>query len=332
MMKMKYFQHAKNLRFLSMKKILLSIFLILFLSIFAYAEELKLPDNIQKIKDYNKDYTLDFIGKISLFVAFLAGILSFVSPCILPLLPAFFTYTFKERKKITKMTLFFSLGFSVVFVTLGLIASAIGLSIVSFQQNISIVVLVGGLFLIMFGVMSLFGKGFSGFIIKYKPKHDVIGMILFGMLFALGWTACLGPILAGILSIGMVYSNFFYAGLLLFFYSLGVAVPLFILSFFYDKYNLGESKFIKGKELTIFNRKIHSSNLISGILFIFLGLIFVIYKGTFLTNTIDPFKTKLYFYSLNDKLLVFGYANIVGVVVFIIFLFLLYWFIWRKRK
>lgn len=315
-------------------KLFFFFFLIIFFVIFfssAYA--LELPENIQKIKDYNKEYTLDFIGKISLFIAFLAGILSFVSPCILPLLPAFFSYTFKERKKITMTTLFFSLGFSIVFVTLGLVASAIGLSIISFQENISVVVLIGGIFLIIFGLMSLLGKGFSGLIkLKWKPKQDYLGMFLFGMLFALGWTACLGPILAGILSIGMVYSNFFYAGLLLFFYSLGIAVPLFVLSFFYDKYNLGESKFIKGKELTIFGKKIHSSNLISGILFISLGLVFVIYRGTFLTNAIDPFKTKMYFYSLNNSLLTLGYGNIIGIAVFIIFLFLLYWFLIRKKK
>ncbi len=111
--------------------------------------------------------------------------------------------------------------------------------------------------------------------------------------------------------------------MLLFFYSLGNLVPLFVLSVFYDKFNLSKNRFIKGKLFTfsIGGKKIyvHSTNLISGILFLMIGIILLVYKGTAVINTFDIFGTRTYFYSVQDKLLAWEYANILGIVVFFLF-------------
>ncbi len=296
----------------------------------------EVPIGLQKIIEHNKQQTIDFSVKISFFIAFVAGMLGLLSPCLLPFLPAYFSYTFKEKKNITLMTLVFFIGFSIVFVIMGVIAGFVGERSMQVIQS-DWLVMTAGLFLILFGIMSLFGKGFSSFIKTNKKfKNDVPGTFLFGVFFALGWTACLGPILAGILGIGALLNNIFYSAILLLFYSLGNLVPLFILSVFYDKFNLSRSKFIKGKmfKFSIDNKeyRVHSTNLIAGILFILIGGFLLIFKGTGPINAYDLFGTRQYFYSLQDKLLVWDYASSFGIVVFISFVLVVGGFLWRSYK
>ncbi len=278
-----------------------------------------LPPAILKIKEYNKQHTQDFALKVSFFIAFVAGMLGIFSPCILPFLPVYFSYTFKEKKNITFMTLIFFAGFSLAFVTMGIIAGLLGQTLLSGVQNPWLGT-VAGLFIISMGVLSILGKGFSSLISANKKfSHDTFGTFLFGLFFAVGWSACLGPILSGVLGIGALLHDPLNAGLLLFAYSLGNFIPLFILSVFYDKLNIANSKFIKGKmlSLSLFGKswEVHSTNLIAGILFIFIGGIMVIFKSTEIFNTLDIFKTRDYFYLFQNKLLGWQYANITGIVV-----------------
>ena len=293
-----------------------------------------LPVGLQKIIDFNKQSTIDFSVKISFFVAFVAGILGILSPCILPFLPAYFSYTFKEKKNISQMTLIFFLGFSLVFVILGAIAGYVG------EQTLYVIqkpwlVAIAGIFMIILGIVTLSGKKVCSFMGHNKFKNDVPGTFLFGMSFAIGWTACLGPILAGILGIGAILGNMGYSALLLFFYSLGNLVPLFILSMLYDKFNLSQSKFIHGKilDFSIWKKKfyVHSTNLMSGLLFIIIGFILVVFKGTTLFNNLDIFGTKPYFYSIQRQLLGWEYANIVSIAIFVLFIVTVI-FLWKQSK
>src|SRR3989338_6042922 len=284
----------------------------------------EMPVGLQKIIEYNNEHTMDLAVKISFFVAFLAGILGILSPCLLPFLPAYFSYTFKEKKNITKMTLVFFLGFSIVFVAMGVIAGLIGSQTLLYLQKSWLVVL-AGLFLMFLGVLSILGKGISSLITpKYKFKNDIYGVFLFGIFFALGWTACLGPILAGILSIGAILNNVTNAAILMLFYALGNFVPLFFLSVFYDRFHLSENKFVQGKmfKLKISDKiyYIHSTNLIAGSLFILIGLSLVIYKNTAFINKFDPFGTKEYFYSAQNYLINWPWANILGAFLLIVFI------------
>jgi cytochrome c-type biogenesis protein len=311
------------------------IFLLAIISISVSAQK-DLPIGLQKIIDFNKQSTTDFAVKVSFFIAFVAGLLGILSPCVLPFLPAYFSYTFKERKNITWMTFIFFLGFSLIFVAMGIIAGFIGEQTLSVIQQGWLVTL-AGIFMIVLGITSLLGKKVCSYInIHKKFKNDTYGTFLFGMFFAVGWTACLGPILAGILGIGVILGNIWYSGLLLFFYSLGNLVPLFILSIFYDKFKLSQSKFIQGKILTlsILKKKfhIHSTNLISGILFLIIGIVLVIFKGTAIINTLDIFGTRSYFYSIQRTLIEWKYANITGIILFLLFIIVVGRFLWKYKK
>ena len=309
--------------------------LLFFVFAFSVLAQVDVPVGLKKIIDFNKQSTADFAVKVSFFIAFIAGTLGILSPCILPFLPAYFSYTFKEKKDITWMTLIFFLGFSAVFVTMGVIAGFIG------EQSLAVIqkgwlVIIAGIFMIILGVLSLRGKKVCSFF-KFSNKwgDDFLGTFLFGIFFAIGWTACLGPILAGILGIGAILGNVGYSALLLFFYSLGNLLPLFVLSIFYDKFNLSESKFIQGKILTFsfLGKKfyVHSTNLISGILFIIIGIVLLVYRGTSIINRLDIFGTKSYFYSIQRQLIEWKYANMLGIAAFFLFLIILGWFLWVHR-
>ena len=321
-----------------MKKSFLSILLVILvvLTSISVLAESDVPIGLQKIIDYNNQSTAEFAVKVSFLIAFIAGMLGILSPCILPFLPAYFSYTFKEKKDITKMTLIFFLGFSLVFVSMGIVAGFIGAQVLSVVQSGWLVTL-AGIFIVILGIMSLLGKGFSSLIKPNKKfKNDASGTFLFGIFFALGWTACLGPILAGILGIGAIMGNIFYSALLLFFYSLGNLVPLFIISIFYDKFHLERSKFIRGRMFNfgLFGKefKIHSTNLISGFIFILFGIVIVIYQGTSVFNKWDIFGTKALFYSVQDTLINWQYANYLGFLLLILFVFGVGWFLWKRRK
>jgi len=312
-------------------------FLVFFLAVLAFSvmAQSDLPIGLQKIVDYNNQQTIEFAASISFFIAFIAGILNILSPCILPFLPAYFSYTFKEKRNITWMTGVFFLGFSLVFVAMGAIAGFVG------EQTLAVIqkgwlVAIAGVFMIFFGIISLKGKKICSYLDSYKGcKNDTPGTFLFGMFFAMGWTACLGPILAGILGIGAILGNIWYAMLLLFFYSLGNFVPLFILSVFYDKSSISQSKFLQGKiiSFSVIGKKIHvhSTNLISGILFIAIGIVLLVYRGTAVFNSWDIFKTKDYFYSLQRYLMGWEYSNILGIVILIAFITFL-WIFLKKNN
>src|SRR3989344_3548477 len=231
------------------------------------------------------------VQSISFLVAFVGGLLSIISPCILPILPAFFAYNFKERKEITKMTFSFFLGFTLIFILMGLVASFIGQMFEAYKEFL---ILFAGIMLIVFAIMTFFGKGFSFITFNRKMKNDRFGVFLFGMFFAIGWTPCLGPILAGILLIAATLPILQSAGLL-FIYSLGIFIPFFLISFMFDKYDISKVSWIKGKELKfkILNKgiKIHSTNLISALLLLAMGLIFIFYRGTYIINNLDLFGT-----------------------------------------
>ncbi len=308
------------------KKFILFTLLIFF--VIAASASAKLPENILKGIEDNKIAAETALKNISFLVAFLAGILSILSPCTYAILPAFFSYTFKEKKEITKMTFLFFLGSATIFIGLGLLAAFLGETVASIQFNYPIIPYASGLFLIFFGGMTFFGKGFSSGFSEQKTNTDPLGIFLFGIFFALGWTACLGPIIASILLIATLLHSYLQAAILLFFYALGAFIPLFLLSYFYDKYKLGEKRWMKGKSISfkLFEKKIetHSTNVIAGILLILFGVIIFIFKGTNVFNDWDILQTKNYFYDLQRILEGSAVENIVGLILLIIVGYIIY--------
>ena len=313
--------------------LILMILLVLFPIISAQGSEIlheetesSLHPNIQKIIEYKNEQAQFYFKNLSFLVAFLAGILGLLTPCSLAILPAFFSYSFEGKKQITKMTLIFFLGFAPVFIIFGLLATFLGKTLATLQQDNGFLVVIAGVFLIIFGLMVLFGKGFSGISINKKTNKTTLGIFLFGMFYAVGFTACMGPILVGILLIAGVLQNYLYASFLMLFYSIGLFVPLFLISMFFDKYNF--SRFVSKT-----NKKLGFSitNLIAGGLLIIMGLVFIIYRGTYVFSYLGLGNITRFIYSLQNRIVELKFANIVGFFILIIFLLVLWKFLKNKR-
>lgn len=184
---------------------------------------------------------------LNIFIAFAAGLLSFVSPCTLPLYPAFISYitgmslddlqsdTKRMNKRGMLHTLFFLLGFSVIFVALGFASSYVGSF---FYDNLNLIRQIGAILIVLFGLMisGIFAPEFLMKERKLQFKNrpaGYFGTFLIGLAFSAGWTPCMGPIIGVIIALagtnpssGMLYMMS---------YVLGFAVPFFLLSFFVTK-------------------------------------------------------------------------------------------------
>ena len=218
-----------------------------------------------------------------ILIALFAGLISFMSPCTLPILPAYLAYSFKSsQKNIKGMTLMFFAGLLMVFTLLGLSATIIG----SFLKgNSALFSKIAGVIIIGLGVFILSGKGFKNLGIKKERPATYLGSFLFGTVMGISWSPCVDPILIALLLLASTTGSFITGGLLLFIYGIGLALPLIVLSFYISKINKEGWlwKMIKGKGIEIElsdNRTffIHSSSLISGVLFIILG--YLIFSGT----------------------------------------------------
>ncbi len=314
------------------------IFFLLFAFTFSFlaptaTAQTDIPASVQKTVEAQNETASTVLRNVSLLIAFVAGVLSILSPCTYALIPAFFAYTFREKTEITKMTSIFFLGFAIVFTIMGILAASLGKLLLSYQQqNLSFIIFIGGLVIVIMGLITLFGKGFSGLKIQKKTATTKFGIFLFGIFFALGWTACTGPILAGILTMATVIGNYLWAGLLLISYSLGIFVPLFIISMFYDRFDLGHSKWMRGKVFRFGEIEIHSTSAIAGIIMVLIGLMFVIFRDSAIFNTWDIFHTKRFFYLFEDKLLTLPYADIIGLVALVAFVLLIIIFFKKFHK
>lgn len=209
---------------------------------------------------------------------FLAGVLSFLSPCTLPILPAYFAFTFQaNRTSIVMMSVAFFLGLATTMTILG--ASATALSGLIFQ-NKDALTFWGGVIVIGFGIMSLLGKGFAGPQVKERPVASVAGSYLYGATFALGWTACIGPILGALLTLLAAQGVAILQGAVLsFIYALGLGMPLILMATFFSRLGSGSRfwKIVRGKgfELQVgpWTLYLHTTSIASGVLLIAMGLL-----------------------------------------------------------
>jgi cytochrome c-type biogenesis protein len=169
-------------------------------------------------------------------LAFAGGLLSFVSPCTLPILPAYFAFAFQSgRRQIAINTLAFMIGLGTVFSVIGAGASLIGGVL---RQNQLLIMIIGGAFILIFGVMSLLGKGFTGLQQEDSVQVNTASLgssYLFGMTFAVGWSSCVGPILGSVFTL-TGFSGSILRGILAgFVYTLGLGLPLIIVSTFFGR-------------------------------------------------------------------------------------------------
>ena len=183
----------------------------------------------------------------TLFIAFLAGLISFLSPCVLPLIPGYISYIsgtsfdkLVEKKKnlVVIKTIFFTLGFSFVFIALGSTASFIGKF---FLTNSDIFRIIAGLIIIFFSLQLIgiinfkfMNKDIRIFTDQYS--HNLAFPVLVGAAFGFGWTPCIGPILGSILTLAAIETNISKSIFLLSSYSLGLAIPFIISGVLIDKF------------------------------------------------------------------------------------------------
>ena len=189
-------------------------------------------------------------------VAFLAGLISFLSPCVLPLIPGYISYisgtsfdkiTEKKRKFIVLKTFFFTLGFSIIFISLGSTASFAGKF---FLDNSNIFRIIAGIFIIFFSlqIIGIFNFNFLNKNIQIftgRYNDNMTFPLLVGAAFAFGWTPCIGPILGSIITLAALENSVEKGILLLSFYSLGLAIPFIISGVLIDKFLLFSKSFKK---------------------------------------------------------------------------------------
>ena len=171
-------------------------------------------------------------------LAFGGGLLSFASPCTLPVLTAYFAFAFQSgRKQIASNTIAFMLGLATTFSLFGAVGFAVGKTLLRNQQ---LLILVGGSIVMIFGVLSLLGKGFGGVDPTgaggAQPQSTTVkGSYIFGLSFAVGWTSCIGPILGTVLTLAAQTTSVWNGMMLLFIYTLGLGLPLLIVSTFFGR-------------------------------------------------------------------------------------------------
>ncbi|MCA1728160.1 MAG: cytochrome c biogenesis CcdA family protein [Actinobacteria bacterium] len=215
----------------------------------------------------------------SYLAAFFGGVLTLLSPCSALLLPAFFAYAFGGAGKLVKKTGFFYLGLATTLVPLGMGISAVSRLVYGQRGTL---ILVSGLVIILLGVLQLAGRGFS-----VGPLARLRGRIRgdsAGGVFALGAVYgfagfCSGPILGAVLTVAASSGHVAQGAGLLAVYALGMAAPLFLLAAFWDRLKLGR-RWLRGRELSLGPLRIHTTNLVSGLMFVVLGTVFILYEGT----------------------------------------------------
>jgi cytochrome c-type biogenesis protein len=221
--------------------------------------------------------------------AYLAGALSLLSPCCLPILPAYFSFTFgAQRHRVIAMSLAFFLGLATTMVVLGASFSALGALVFPYRETIT---RVGGGVIVGFGVMSVLGKGFSGMRLHDRPAATLAGTYLYGLTFAFGWTACVGPILGAILTTLVTSGLSVLSGAALaFIYALGLATPLVLLATFFGRVGHGTrvGAILRGRGFSIavgrWTLHLHTTSLISGVMLIAVGAMLATGQLTWLTR------------------------------------------------
>ncbi|HYJ87252.1 MAG TPA: cytochrome c biogenesis protein CcdA [Pyrinomonadaceae bacterium] len=231
---------------------------------------------------------MENVTLLTIGISFLAGILSFLSPCVLPLVPGYISLIsgvsvdgLKEgvnsRKAVIFNSLAFNAGLSVIFVSLGTTAGLVGSAVLSNQW----VRIIGGLVIIAFG-LQLIGllkipalyrdtRSFS----DTKPR-GMLGSLTLGIAFAAGWTPCIGPILGGIIGLAATSGGWRSGLILSSFYSAGLAVPFLFTG-------IGINKFLSFYRN--FRRHLHKVEVVSGVILIAIGLLVMTNRVTVLSSS-----------------------------------------------
>ena len=210
---------------------------------------------------------------MELLISFGAGLISFLSPCVLPLIPGYISYVsgstlneLLEKKNINLLPIIlFTLGFSIVFIIFGATATFLGKILLSNSYELRIV---AGLIIVIFSlhILGIFNIKFLNYEkrIHLKKGEGILSPIVIGMAFGFGWTPCIGPILGSILILASTTENISDGIVLLFSYSLGLAIPFILSGYLIQKFLL-VSKNLK--------RNMNIINKVGGVLLLVTGIL-----------------------------------------------------------
>ena len=245
---------------------------------------------------------------VSLFGAFIAGVLSFISPCVLPLIPGYLSFisgvsleemrgmpvtaggavavstgvSAAAKRQVIITSLFFILGFSLVFVSLGASATYLGQFL---MERLTIFGKIAGVLLIIFGLHTI-GVFKIPFLLNEarvqantKPA-SMIGAVIVGISFAFGWTPCIGPILSAILLVAAQQESVNQGILLLSVYSLGLAIPFLLTALAINQFFVAFSKI---------RRHYHTIEIVSGVLMIVIGVLIFTNRFTIIAQWLTPY-------------------------------------------
>jgi cytochrome c-type biogenesis protein len=246
------------------------------------------------------------MDSVSLFGAFVAGLLSFVSPCVLPLIPGYLSFvsgvTLEEmrglpasttmgvpvaspvhaRARVLVSSVAFVIGFSLVFISLGASASALGQFLMS---RLAILGKVAGVIIVLFGLHMMgvlrIGWLYSEARVQTKKKPSgPLGSVLVGIAFAFGWTPCIGPILAGILTVAASKETIWDGIRLLAAYSAGLGIPFLLTSLAINQFFTAFARI---------RRYYHAIEIVSGLLLVAVGILIFTNKFTIIAQYLSPY-------------------------------------------
>src|ERR687894_791423 len=220
------------------------------------------------------------VVEASFLASFLGGLLSLLSPCSALLLPAFFAYAFQSRGVLVGRTAVFYLGLCATLVPLGMGISAVSSLVYGHRSTL---ITVSGLVIIALGVIQALGGGFT-----FGPIERLRGRIKGSSLvatFSLGAVYgfagfCSGPILGAVLTVAATSGSALRGAGLLATYAAGMAAPLFTMALLWDRLDLGRRRWLRWREVSLGALRLHTTNLLSGLMFIAIGVLFIVSEGT----------------------------------------------------
>jgi cytochrome c biogenesis protein CcdA len=229
------------------------------------------------------------VTEVGLLAAFAAGVLALLSPCSALLLPSFFAYAFASRSALLLRTVAFYGGLLLTLVPLGTGASAASSL---FYGHRGLLIAIAGWSIIGLGVMQLLGRGFAmPFASKLQAwsnrqsgtasggRATWLSTVALGAVYGLAGF-CSGPVLGAILTMAATQGSPLQGGLLLAVYALGMAAPLFVLAALWDRFELGRRSWLRGRVLRLGPVTVHTTSLVSGLLFVAIGILFLRFDGT----------------------------------------------------
>lgn len=227
--------------------------------------------------------------EVGLLAAFAAGVLALLSPCSALLLPSFFAYAFATRTALLLRTGLFYVGLAITLVPLG---TGAGAASALFYGHRSLLISIAGWSIIVLGVLMILGRSFAmpfaGRLQAWSNRQAAknaggratwFSTVALGAVYGLAGF-CSGPVLGAILTMAATQDSPLEGGLLLAVYALGMAAPLFLLAALWDRFQLGRKAWLRGRMLSLGPLRVHSTSLVSGLLFVAIGVLFLRFDGT----------------------------------------------------